>query len=159
MTAVADTSALIVLGKVRQLDLLRALYDEVVLPMAVAEEVLAKPDAMGAELRELVTSGAVRPVQNVQLAQSLGVDLGPGESEAIALAAGIGNAILIIDDADARRVARGPGLRVTGVLGVLVEAKSRGLVPLVSPILDALGDEGFWLSKSLRKTILDAVRE
>ena len=131
MTAVVDTSPIVVLGKIRRLDLLRALYGDVVLPPAVADEVVAKPDAIGPDLREFVT-GAVRPVQDVQLARTLGVDLGRGESEAIALAAEIDDAILVMDDADARRVARGLGLRVTGVLGVLVEAKSRGLVSSVS---------------------------
>ena len=48
MTAVADTSPRVVLGKIRRLDLLRALYGDVVLPAAVAEEVLAKPDAIQA---------------------------------------------------------------------------------------------------------------
>ena len=55
--------------------------------------------------------------------------------------------------------ARRLGLRVTGVLGVLIEAKHRGLVTAVRPILDALGSAGFWLGEPLRKGILDAVRE
>jgi predicted nucleic acid-binding protein len=98
-------------------------------------------------------------VQNIQLVRTLGLDLGKGESEAIALAAEIDDAILIMDDADGRRVARALGLQVTGVLGVLVEAKERGFVALVKPILDALGEAGFWLGEPLRRTILDAVRE
>lgn len=159
MKAVADTSPLVVLGKVERLDLLHALHGEVILPAAVAEELLARPDAIGPDLRELVTSAAVRPVQNVQLVRTLGLDLGKGESEAIALTVEIDDAILIMDDADGRRVARGLGLQVAGVLGVLVEAKDRGLVTRVKPILDALDDAGFWLGESLPRAILDAVRE
>ncbi len=78
---------------------------------------------------------------------------------AIALAAEMSGALLIMDDADGRRVARGLGLRVTGVLGVLVEAKCRGFLSEIKPILDALSAEGFWLSESLRRSMLDAVEE
>lgn len=55
--------------------------------------------------------------------------------------------------------ARALGLQVTGVLGVLVEAKYRGVVSSVRPILAAVSGEGFWLSESLRRTVLDAVGE
>ena len=159
MTAVVDTSPLIVLGKVQRLDLVASLYSEDAVPPAVAEEVLARPQAIGRDLRQLVTGTAVQPVQIVMLARTLSVDLGSGEAEAIALAAEVRDAILIMDDAEARRVARRLGLRVTGVLGVLIEAKHCGLVTAVRPILDALGSAGFWLGEPLRKVILDAVRE
>jgi predicted nucleic acid-binding protein len=69
------------------------------------------------------------------------------------------DALLVMDDADGRRVARGLGLRVTGVFVALVEAKGRGLLSEVKPALDALSDEEFWLSESLRRAVLDAVEE
>ena len=80
MTAVVDTSPLIVLGKVQRLDLVASLYSEVAVPPAVAEEALARPEAIGLDLRQLVTGTAVRPVQNVMLARTLSVDLGSGEA-------------------------------------------------------------------------------
>jgi predicted nucleic acid-binding protein len=49
---------------------------------------------------------------------------------------------LVTDDAEGRRVARGFGLRVTGLLGVLIEAKVRGLLPAVGPVLDQFMAEG-----------------
>lgn len=159
MTAVADSSPLILLGKVQRLDLLHTLYGDIILPPAVVDEVLAKPEVIGPDLRAFVMAARVRPVQNVALARTLRLDLGAGEAEAIAVAAEVGDAILIMDDADARRVARGLGLRVTGVLGVLVEAKSRGVLSGVRPVLDALVGQGFWLGEPLRRKILDAVRE
>ena len=48
---------------------------------------------------------------------------------------------------------------MTRVLGVLAEAKDRGLVTAVKPIIDALGDAGFWLGEPLRRAILESVRE
>ena len=159
MTAVIDSSPLIVLGKVRRLDLLSTLYRDIVMPPAVVDEVLAKSSLVSADLREFVERSEIRAVQDVRLVQTLIVDLGRGEAEAIAVTAEIGEALLVMDDFDGRRVARALGLQVTGVLGVLVEAKYRGVVSGVRPILEAVSGEGFWLSESLRRTVLDAVGE
>lgn len=159
MTAVVNTSPLVVLTKVGRLGLLSTLYGDVVVPQAVVDEVLAKRELVTPELQRFVDHSRVRAAENRTLLRTLTLDLGPGEAEAIALAAEMSDALLVMDDADGRRVARGLGLRVTGVLGVLVEAKCRGLLSEIKPVLDALSDEGFWLSESLRRAVLDAVGE
>ena len=52
------------------------------------------------------------------------------------------------------------GLNVVGVLGVLVEAKHKALVPHLKPLLDALITRaGFWVSPQLYERVLHAVRE
>lgn len=159
MTAVVNTSPLIVLAKLRRLDLLPALYGGILIPQAVADEVLAKPGLVTPELQRLLDRPRVRAAQNRALVRTLTLNLGTGEAEAIAVVVETGDVLLVMDDADGRRVARGLGLPVTGVLGVLVEAKDRGLLSAVKPLLDALSDQGFWLSESLRRMVLDAVRE
>lgn len=138
MSAVPDSSPLIVLDKLRRLDLIPTLYGDVFLPSAVVDEVLVKPEALGSDLRAFVTGAPVRRAQNARLLRTLQLDLGAGEAEAIALAAEVEGAVLIVDDAEARRVAHELGLRVTGVLGMLVEGKLRGLVSEVRPVLDAV---------------------
>ena len=71
----------------------------------------------------------------------------------------IPDAVLIMDDAEGRRMAQSLGLRVTGLLGVLIEAKARKLLPAISPIVDQLVAEGLWLSEAMRRSVLDAVGE
>jgi len=64
-----------------------------------------------------------------------------------------------MDDAEGRRVARGLGIRVTGLLCVLIEAKERGSISAISPLLDPLIAEGFWLSEAMRRIVLAAAGE
>lgn len=121
MAAVADTSSIILLAKVGRLGLLRELYGEVFVPPAVAAELRGKPDAASQEVEAFIESpGCVRSPGNILLVERLSASLGTGEAEAIALAAEVPGGLLIMDDAEERRVARGLGLRVTGLLGVLI---------------------------------------
>ena len=105
MAAVVDTSPLILLAKVNRLTLLPELYQEVLIPPAVAMELQAKPDALSPELDRLIRSARVQAPENAAQVQALSVDLGMGEAEAIALSLEIPDAILIMDDAEGRRVA------------------------------------------------------
>lgn len=159
MAAVADASPLILLAKVGHLSLVSELYQQVFVPPAVASEIRAKPDTLSVDLERFLRPETVRSPQNAKRVQALARDLGAGESEAIALAAEIPDAILVMDDAEGRRVARGFGLRVTGILGVLIEAKARGLLPAVGPVLDQLMAEGFWLSDAMRTMVLRSAGE
>jgi predicted nucleic acid-binding protein len=159
MAAVADTSPLILLAKVNQLTLLPELYREVFVPPAVAMELRAKRDATSPELDRFISSARVQAPGNAAQVRILSVYLGMGEAETIALASEIPDAILVMDDAEGRRVAQRLGLPLTGLLGVLIEAKARRIVPAVNPLLDQLVVAGLWLSEAMRRRVLDAVGE
>lgn len=160
MAAVADTSAVILLAKVERLAILRELYGEVYVPPAVAAELRAKRDVASQEVEGFIgMPGCIRHPQNAALVQALSADLGIGEAEAIALATEVPDGLLIMDNSEGRRVARELGLRVTGLLGVLIEAKARGLISAISPLLDQLVAEGFWLSEAMRRVVLEAAGE
>jgi len=84
----------------------------------------------------------------------LATDLGSGETAVLALALEITDAVVILDDAMARRHAQVLGLRLTGTLGVLLDAKREGLVTDVAPLLDDLQSLGFRLSGTTRDAVL-----
>ena len=66
----------------------------------------------------------------------------------------------LLDERRGRQRAARLGLRVTGVLGVLVEAKHQHLLAAVRPVLDALRNEaGFWISDDLYRSVLDLAGE
>jgi predicted nucleic acid-binding protein len=68
--------------------------------------------------------------------------------------------LLLLDDLAARSLADSSGLTFTGTLGCLVEAKSRGLVEKVAPLLDQLRSAArFWISEKLKALILRDVGE
>lgn len=82
-------------------------------------------------------------------------DLGAGEAEAIVLARELPADLLLMDEELGRRTARGLGLQVVGLVGVLVEARKRGLLPDAASIAEVLHRKaGFWLSADLRALIV-----
>lgn len=161
MIVVSDASPLIALAAVQQLDLLRILYGEVLLPSAVYDEITAiRPAAPGANEVRNADWLYIRHVENRTLADALSLDLDVGEAEALSLAVEADADLLLMDERRGRIAATRLGRRVIGVLGVVVEAKAAGLVPAVRPILDALVQQaGFYISPALRDRILATAGE
>ena len=160
MIVVSDASPLISLAVVGCLDVLRSLYERVIIPEAVYQEITGIPRLPGAltiqELEWIVS----QPVQNDTIVRALQGELDYGEAEALALAVEIQADLILIDERRARAIAARMGLSVVGVLGVLVEAKHKALVPLLKPILDALITQaGFWVSQHLYERVLHVVGE
>jgi predicted nucleic acid-binding protein len=147
---VADAGPLVALAKVNRLDLLGQLFDEVHIPPAVRQELAAKSGPEAARLDDalarFIRIHAPLP-HPPELEPAIG-RLGPGEREAIALAYQTG-ALLLMDERRGRGAARLLGLKVTGVAGVLVEAKAAGLIPRVRPVLEEMRGAGYWLSDAL----------
>ena len=86
-------------------------------------------------------------------------DLGAGESEVLMLGLELPDSVLILDDGLARRVAESLGLRFTGTLGLLLDAKRAGLISAVSPLLDRLQELRFRVAPHTRRAILDLAGE
>ena len=80
------------------------------------------------------------------------LNLGKGESEAIALAFKMKSRI-IIDEIKARRIAEDLGLAVSGTIGILLKAQSRGYIKNAYKKVTELRDKGFYVSDELLKKI------
>lgn len=101
-----------------------------------------------------------KPVANRQLVQALQQELDHGESEAIALAVEENADLLLMDERIGRESARHLGLRHTGLIGILIEAKSKRAISGIRPLLDALRDiAGFRLSEELYEWVLQDQEE
>ena len=99
--------------------------------------------------------------QNQQLVLALtGIaELDLGESEAIALAVERDADYLLMDEMSGRRIALEYKLRVTGVVGILIQAKQRGLIVEVRSEIIRLRERGFWLNPKFVNAILRRVGE
>ncbi|MBC7225836.1 MAG: DUF3368 domain-containing protein [Thermoflexales bacterium] len=154
---VSNASLLINLARIGHLDLLQAVYNELVIPEAVWEEVVvAGAGQLGAEQVRQADWIRVRPVTNRHLVNALRQDLDAGEAEAITLAAELGADLLLMDERLGRETARHLGLRCMGLIGVLVEAKHRGMIRAIKPYLDMLRDiAGFRIRDDLYQRVLE----
>jgi predicted nucleic acid-binding protein len=154
---VADTGPLIGLARVEQLSLLRDLYQTILVPPSVFEELQASGDRPGSgALLDAVRSNwivRVEPEATTDL-QDLRLLVDPGEAEAIVLAVQQGSRFLIIDDKKGRVVAKSRGLRIVGTGGALLVAKQRGLLPGLAPVLEQLTANDYRLSPRLRRELL-----
>lgn len=160
MIIVSDTSPINNLAAINQLHLLQQLYEIVIIPEAVYRE-LTDPSFPVAGSTEVQTLPWIqtRSVSST-IIQALSSELDPGEAEAIALAVELQADQLLIDERRGRIVAARFGLRYTGILGILVEAKNRGLISAVKPLLDALINQaGFWVAAPLYNSVLMFVNE
>jgi len=156
MNVVSDASALINLARIGKLDLLHQLYGELAVPEAVWQEVVVDGAGQpGANEVQKATWIKIHSVTNKQLVRALQQDLGAGEAEAIALALELKADLLLMDERLGRETARHLGLRYTGLIGALRDAKHKGLIHAVKPYLDALRDiAGFRLSDALYLRVL-----
>ena len=151
---ISNTSPLQYLYQLDLLSILPALAGSVWVPPAVVEE-LAAGRAAGVRLPDPETLPWVkvrRPVGEVAL--PLVNDLGPGETEVLMLALELHDAVVVLDDGLARQVAETLRLPLTGTLGLLLDAKRKGLVPAVVPLLDQLHALRFRVSASTRAAVL-----
>jgi predicted nucleic acid-binding protein len=156
VTVVSNSSPLISLTRIGKLGLLPQLYDEVYVPEEVWHEVVIAGEGQPGvdQIKEAAWIKRV-PVKNRALVRALQRDLDAGESEAIALAVETEAELLIMDERLGRDTARIFELKYTGVVGVLIEAKRKGLIEEIRPVLDEMRTKGhFRISSALYARIL-----
>jgi predicted nucleic acid-binding protein len=143
---IADTSCLIVLSNIEQLDILRGLYKIILITPEVAAE-------FGETLPEWIhTTRAADPLKTRMLQN----DLELGEASAIALALELPESLIILDDKKARRIAKGLGLQLTGCLGVIAKAYRSGLIGNISKVIADLRQSNFRIPRDFEHIILNA---
>ena len=135
---ICNTSPMQYLHQLGQLELLRKLTGEVIVPPAVVDE-LAAGKAFGIDLPEITALDwiTIRRPAGVSAERLVG-DLGVGETEVLMLALESPDAVAVLDDALARRVAETLGIKIAGTLGILLDAKRAGHLSAVAPLLDQL---------------------
>jgi uncharacterized protein len=161
MIVVCNTSPLTNLAAINQFGLLEILFGEIQIANGVWEE-LNQGGVAWPGSNETASAGWIvcHSVKNEALVISLMRDLDRGEAESIALAVELQADLVLMDEKEGRRAAQRLGFRTLGVVGLLVEAKTRGKIELVRPQLEALRQTaGFYLSEELVQAALKAAGE
>jgi predicted nucleic acid-binding protein len=160
---ISDTSPLSGLAIINQLSILPKLYQKIIIPTAVKKE-LTFPENPQFIIDSINNANWLeeRIPTNISLINSLQIDnnLDVGESEAICLALELSADFLVIDERLGRKEAKQKGLKIIGVLGILLVAKNKGLIPKIKPVLNQLINEAnFRVSPILYQQILKDARE
>src|SRR6267142_4784789 len=149
MSIVADSGPILSGARANRLELLHQVITDLIIPDAVYEDMLirgaGKPGSTEIQGASWIRRLSVRDRAFVD---QLPPKLHLGEREAIALAKEQ-RAVLLVDAREARREALHQGIAVMGSLKVLREAKTRGIIPRVRPILDELIAAGMYISEAL----------
>lgn len=148
-TIISDTSCLIILTNIGELELLHKLYGSVITTVDIASE-FGEPLPQWIEIME---------VADRYRQQLLEMQIDKGESSAIALALELPNSTVILDDYKARKIAEQLGLTYTGTIGVLIKAKLRGIIPSIKPLLEKIKQTNFRLSLELEALALKEAKE
>lgn len=83
-----------------------------------------------------------------------------GEAEAIILAIERQPSVIFLDDGDARRLATRYGLKISGIIGILIRAKNDGVIPSLKTELDTLRTVGhMWIHDGIYHEALRRVGE
>ncbi len=136
MIVVSDTSPLTNLMQIGRVEILEKLFGQVVVPEAVLHELQAL-EFQRKILENLPWLRAQMP-EDEALVQNLSERLDAGEAAAITLAVQLQADLLLMDERRGRRTARQFGIKMTGLLGVLVIAKEHGLISNVAEVVDEL---------------------
>ncbi len=156
MIIVSDTSPITNLLQIGDLDLLHQIFGTIIIPNRVFTE-LCQIESQKEILTNqfwIVRATLSDPILKDELLKEL------DEGEAIALAVDLEADFLLMDEQKGRQIAESYGLKVVGILGVLIQAKEKGLISEIKPHLQRLINEaGFWLNPQLVEKILELVKE
>lgn len=164
MIVISDTTPIISLLKINQLELLNHLFGEVQIPDAVYEELISNAKfqkeaekILGAEYIKKVVVEDKKSV--TLLRRATGLDA--GESEAIILSDLIRADLLLMDELKGRQVAKQMGLNIMGTVGILMTAFSEKFLSTeeIEQCIDVLRSNGRHISDKLYEQLMEKIRK
>ncbi len=141
---VSDSTTLIILFDLKRLELLSNIFEHIIIPQAVYDEITVKNPI------KLTSFISVRKVTHTELFNTLTSLLDIGESEAIALALELKKP-LIIDEKKGRKIALHQGIKIIGLLGVVYLNIKKGYLTKAEAkdFLDDAVEHGYRISQKL----------
>lgn len=141
---VPDTSCLIFLEKIGEIQILKELYSRVVTTNEITNEYIYS-------LPKWIKISDAREKQYQKVLEQI-VD--KGEASIMVLALETAESVVAIDDLKARKLAKSLDLQVTGTLGIIVKAKKAGLIKSTKECITKLREVDFRISEKIAKEII-----
>ena len=143
---IADSSCLILLSKIEELEILRSIYKQIFITKEIAQE-FGEPLPGWIEIKE---------ISNTALQLLFEDTLDIGEASALALAFEMRECTVILDDLKARKAASKMNIKVTGTIGVILKAKKENKISSIRSVLDKILSTDFRISERI---INEALKE
>ena len=152
---ISNATPLIAFARIGQLELLRKVVENLIIPQAVAHEISeytqSKRGIINLSQEEWITVQSLQSQQQVHL---LLPTLDQGEAEVIALALERQARLVLIDELTGRKVAESLNLNVSGSVGILIRAKQMSEIPAVKPFLKEMKKQGVYFSQRFIDAVL-----
>ena len=152
---ISNATPLIAFARIGQLELLRKVVENLIVPQAVAYEISEYTQTKGGVIdlsqEQWITIQSLQSQQQVRL---LLPTLDRGEAEVIALALERQARLVLIDELTGRKVAESLNLNVSGSVGILIQAKQMGEIPAVKPFLKEMKKQGVYFSQRFIDAVL-----
>lgn len=160
MIVVSNATPLINLAKINKLEILQTLFKKIVIADEVFHEIVHRGKGKwGSKEVQEAQWMTVKSVKNTLSVELLLSELDRGEAETIILAKELKADLVLIDQPKPRQIAAFGKLNVRGTLGILVQAKSKKVIPRVRPYLDELRAKGTWIGDTVYHEVLRKARE
>ncbi len=144
--------------KLNRLELLQLLYTQIHIPLAVYKEIEAGRTKVYYKDLSKIDWINITEIQDRKAIRYF-LDLDAGEAEAIVLATEINADLIILDEKLGRFYAKHANLKVTGTIGILIKAKTAGLIEDMRSLLDELTNKEVWIGEKLKSEIIKRVGE
>ncbi len=157
MITVSNTTPIISLSSIGKIELLRDIFDEIIIPQAVHEEIKAK---QGYGYNEINSNFIrVQSITNLEHELLTSNKLDIGEAQTIILSEEIKADNTIIDENIGYALAKESGLNVIRTLSIILKAKEAGLIEEVKPLIEEMILKGRWYSKHVYYSFLSRAGE
>lgn len=157
MKTVPNTTPIISLSSIGKIEILKDLFQEIIIPQAVYDEIKVK---QGHGYNEVDLSFiTVQTIQNTEREKFLLEQLDAGEVQAIVLSKEINADNTIIDENTGYIIAKESGLNVIRTLSILLKAKEVEIITEVKPLLDEMISKGRWYSNHVYYAFLKKANE
>lgn len=157
MKFIINASPIIFLAKIEMIEYLPDLFEEIIIPTGVFNEVIAHDDDAS---RWIKSHGKQYVCELGSIPDDIYAwDLGRGETEVIACALNVKDCAVGLDDQAARNCALSYRLKIIGTIGLILRAQKTEVIKNGEPYLNKLIAIGYRINESLLQHALFLMRK